>query len=529
MRKLLLVFVAVCLFAQEKVDLAVVNRIRVEALERSKIPDLMYNLADLYAPRVTNSENFRKGGDWAVKQLQDYGLVNVKKETWGPFGRGWEYSYYSAHMIEPQYQPLIGFPLAYAPGTNGAVTAEVIYAPLRNDQDLEQFKGKLKGKIVLYEATRVPGTPPETPRIAGLTPAVVQQYTAEMSRTGRYSDEDLARIAKAPQPQPGRQGPPGNFAQMAGFRNKLSKYLADEGVVAAVGCGRVGDSGTVFGTQGGSYDVKTPTPPPMIVITPEHYNRMARLIEKRVPVKMQLEVRAKIYEDSLDTFNIVGEIPGGRKQDEAVILGAHFDTWHGGTGATDNDTGTAAMMEAMRILKALDQKMDRTVRICLWAAEEQGLLGSRAYVTAHFADRNDMKLKPEHARMAAYFNHDNGSGKIRGIYLQGNDMCRPIFEAWLEPFHDLGATAVSIRNTGGTDHQSFDAVGLPGFQFIQDPLDYSSRTHHSNMDVLENVKTGDLMQAAAVIASFAYHAATREEMLPRKPLPTPGSGRGPRF
>jgi hypothetical protein len=529
MRKVLFLLFAVCLFAEERVDLGVVNRIRAEALERSKIGDYMFNLADLYTPRVTNSENFRKGGDWAVKQLQEIGLTNVKKETWGPYGRGWEYSYFSAHMIEPQYQPLIGYPLAYTPGTKGVVTGEVVLAPMKTDADLEKFKGKLKGKIVLYSAPRVPGAPSETTlrMLAQFPPnsPEAQAMAAMYGRTGPYTDQDLALIASAPEPRiggtsSGRMLSPEYIAQRQ-FRAKLTKFLIDEGVLAAVTNGTTGDNGTVFGTLGGSYDKKEPLPPPMIVITGEHYNRMARLAEKNVAVKMQLEVRTKIYEDNLETFNIVGDIPGGKKKDEVVILGAHFDTWHGGTGATDNDTGTAVMMEAVRILKALNVPMDRTIRIGLWAAEEQGLLGSRAYVTEHFANREDMKVKPEHAKVAAYFNHDNGSGKIRGIYLQGNDMCRPIFEAWLKPFRDLGASTVTIRNTSGTDHQSFDAVGLPGFQFIQDPLDYNTKTHHSNMDVLDNVKQGDLMQAAAIIASFAYHAATREEMLPRKPLPKP--------
>ncbi len=238
-------------------------------------------------------------------------------------------------------------------------------------------------------------------------------------------------------------------------------------------------------------------------------------------MKLQFNIRNELYEDNLDSVNVVAEIPGTRKKDEIVMLGAHLDSWHGGTGATDNAAGSAVVMEAVRILKSLNLTMDRTVRMALWSGEEEGLLGSRAYVKEHFADRETMKLAAEHSKLAGYFNYDNGTGKIRGIYLQGNDMARPIFEAWLQPLHDLGASVVSIRNTGGTDHQSFDAVGLPGFQFIQDPIEYETRTHHSNMDLYDHIQPGDLMQASAIMASFVYNAAMREEMLPRKPLPKP--------
>ncbi len=253
----------------------------------------------------------------------------------------------------------------------------------------------------------------------------------------------------------------------------------------------------------------------------EHYNRIARLLDKKVPVRLELEVRSTSEGATGDGLNIIANIPGGAKKDEMVMIGAHFDSWVGGTGATDNGTGSAVMIEVMRILKALHLKLDRTVRLGLWSGEEEGLLGSRAYVKENFADPATMQLKPAHARLSGYFNHDNGTGKIRGVYLQENDAMRPVFEAWLAPFHDLGATTITIRNTGGTDHQSFDQVGLPGFQFIQDPVEYGRITHHSNMDVYDHAVPGDLMQAAAVIASVVYHAANRAEMLPRKELPSP--------
>jgi carboxypeptidase Q len=259
--------------------------------------------------------------------------------------------------------------------------------------------------------------------------------------------------------------------------------------------------------------------PPSAAITPEHYNRIARLLAHKLPVKVEFNIQNELFEDAKESMNVVAEIPGNSKKDELVMLGAHLDSWHGGTGATDNAAGSAVMMEAIRILKALDLKMDRTVRLGLWGGEEEGLLGSKAYVKDHFGDPETMKLGAEHAKLAGYFNYDNGTGKIRGIYLQGNDMVRPIFEEWLKPWHDMGATTVSVRNTGGTDHQSYDAVGLPGFQFIQDPMEYGTRTHHSNMDVYDRIQAADLMQAAAIIADFVYNTANRAEMLPRKPLP----------
>ena len=275
----------------------------------------------------------------------------------------------------------------------------------------------------------------------------------------------------------------------------------------------------------GSYDGKYADPPPAIVVTPEHYNRMVRLLEAKLAVKVELEVKAQFHTDAADSYNIVAELPGASKKDEVVMIGAHFDSWQGGTGATDNAAGSAVMMEAMRILKSLGTPLDRTVRLALWSGEEQGLLGSKAYVKEHFASPETMQPTSHHAKLAAYFNIDNGTGKVRGVYLQGNNMVRPIFAKWLEPFHDLGANSLT-RNTRGTDHLSFDEVGLPGFQFVQDPIEYQTRTHHSNMDVYDRLVEADLKQAAAVIASFAYHAAMRPEPLPRKPLPKPKPAEG---
>lgn len=498
------------LLAEEHVDLSIVNRIRTAAFTESKVMDHMFFLTDVHGPRLTNSPGYRAAADWVVKQMGEYG-VPARLEKWGPFGRGWAYSHFEAHLLEPQYAPLIGFPLAWTPGTDGMVIGEPMVALLRTQEDLDKFKGKLKGKIVLTSPIR--------------------ELTMRTDPLGkRFTDAELAQEAIAPDPGaalfgrpiPTTPGQPQNdFRQMRAFRDKLSQFLHDEAPAMVVQQGYLGDGGTVFASQGGSQEKAKAIPPPMVALTPEHYNRIMRLIDHKIPVKLQFNVQARMIDDTEDSANVIAEIEGGKKKDEIVMLGAHLDSWHGGTGATDNAAGCAVMMEAMRILKSMNVKMDRTVRMGLWSGEEEGLFGSKAYVKERFADPEVMRVTTEHGKIAGYFNYDNGTGKIRGIYLQGNDMVRPIFQAWMEPFKDLGMQTASIRNTGGTDHLSFDAVGIPGFQFIQEPMEYSTRTHHSNMDVYDHVSKGDLMQASAIIASFVYNTAMRDEMLPRKPLPKP--------
>ena len=512
------VFVPLFVLAEEKVDLSVLNRIKSEAFENSKVMDHMFYLTDVNGPRLTGSPGYKAAGDWAVKRLQEYGLANVKQEKWGPFGRGWRCTHFEAHLIEPQYAPLIGIPLAWTSGTDGVITGEPMMAVIRTEADMEKYKGKLRGKIILSE-----------------TPKQVEFQTTPLGH--RYTDAELAEQSRAP--EPGARQAFGPRSPLAGplpenpedrrrmmeerrkFQEKVSAFLKDEGALLVLSYGYNGDGGTVFASSGGPYDPKKPIALPAVALTPEHYNRIARLVAHKIAVKLQFNIQNQFFTDNPDSFNIVGEIPGNRKKDEIVMLGAHFDSWHGGTGATDNAAGSAVVMEAARILKTLDLKMDRTVRMALWGGEEEGLLGSKAYVKEHFGDPQTMKLAGEHSKLAGYFNYDNGTGKIRGIYLQGNDMVRPVFEAWMAPFKDLGMTTVSIRNTGGTDHLSYDAVGLPGFQFIQDPMEYSTRTHHSNMDVYDHIQPGDLMQASAIMASFVYNTAMRDEMLPRKPLPKP--------
>ncbi len=501
-------------WAQEKVDLSTIHRIKDEAFQHSKVMDHMFYLTDVYGPRLTNSPSYRAAADWAAKQLTEYGLSNVHFENW-KFGKSWAYTHYEGHLLEPQYQPLIGFPMAWTPGTDGTVTGEPVIAVLQTEQDLEKYKGKLKGKIVMTMAPR-----DLEMHMTAQGHRFTDQELADQALAPDPSREGLFRVPGGPPRRPGQPGRP-NMQQMRQFRTKLTQFLHDEQPLVVLQYGYNGDGGTVFGAAGGSRDPKDPVPPPMVVITPEHYNRIARLIEHKIPVKLAFNIQAKIIDQPDECPNIVAEIPGNSKKDEIVMVGAHFDSWHGGTGATDNAAGSAVMMEVVRVLKALNLPLDRTVRIGLWGGEEEGLLGSREYVKAHFGDPQTMKLLPEHEKLDAYYNIDNGSGKIRGIYLQGNDMVRPIFRAWLAPFRDLGATTLTIRNTSGTDHLSFDAVGLPGFQFIQDPLEYMARTHHSNMDVYDRIQAGDLMQISAIVASFVYDTSQRPEMLPRKPLPPP--------
>jgi len=312
----------------------------------------------------------------------------------------------------------------------------------------------------------------------------------------------------------------GQTPEQREFAKKRMAFFVSEGVAALVDPGRH-DGGTFIVSAGGSRDPKDPPAAPQVVLAVEHYGRIYRTLEKKIPVTLQMDIDNRFSDQDLDSFNIVAELPGTDKADEVVMLGAHFDSWHGGTGATDNAAGSAVMMEAMRILKESGVKLRRTVRLGLWTGEEQGLLGSKAYVKDHFGDPETMQIKPEQAKLAGYFNVDNGTGLIRGVYLQGNDAVAPIFEAWMRPFHNVGMATLSIRNTGGTDHLSFDAVGLPGFQFIQDPVEYDTRTHHTNMDVYERVQPNDMMNNAVIVASFVYDAANRDEMLPRKPLPKP--------
>jgi carboxypeptidase Q len=505
---LFVLFLAIPIVAQipqEKVDLDAIYKIKDEGLNRSQVMDTLSYLTDVYGGRLTGSPQIKAAAEWTKKKLTEWELTNVNLETWGPFGRGWSNEKFSARVIAPAGGfPLIAYPKAWTPGTNGDVTADVVTAVINNEQDFDKFRGQLRGKYVMTTPMR--------------------DVPAQFQAPGRrLTDEDLANLSNQPvQPPrgggPGQRGAGGGRGNAADFNARRLKFYLDEGVVATIEAGQ-GSGGTVFVQSGGGRNLTDPPVPAQIVMAVEHYGRIWRMLEKKIPVRIEMDIQNKFYDDDLNSFNIVGEIPGTDKADELVMIGAHFDSWHTGTGATDNAAGSAVMLEAMRILKATHLRLRRTVRIALWTGEEEGILGSRAYVTQHFADRADMKLKPDHAKFAGYFNVDNGTGAIRGVYLQGNEAIAPVFQAWMQPFKNLGMTTLAIRGTGGTDHLSFDAVGLPGFQFIQDPVEYNSRTHHSNMDVYERIQAPDMMKNAVIVASFAYLAANRDEKLPRKPLP----------
>ena len=533
----LLLVLALPGFAQ---DLSVVNRIKAEAFDRSKVMETLRQLTDVHGPRLTGSPGFEDAAKWAMGELNGYGLQKVHTEKWGPFGRAWTLEQASLELVEPRYQPLTAVPLAWSGSSNGPVTADLVLAPMKGSfRDgpkkfneawaayQAEWKGKLRGKIVLLSSPKVPG----------------QQTSAQFRR---LTDTELGDMAKAPAPsakltakkledlewpEPENMGKffnslPNNlmdqiydlYDQVAADRGA---FFAREGVAGVVMEDDRAHEGMLFGEAAGSFKAGETAAPPTFVVTAEQYNRIARLVEHKEKARLRLNLKAAVSDRDVDGLNIIGEIPGDAKADEVVMIGAHFDSWHTGTGATDNGAGSAVMIEVMRILKALNLKLDRTVRIGLWSGEEEGLFGSRAYVKEHFADPKTMQVTAEHAKLSGYFNLDNGSGKIRGVYLQGHDAMRPIFDAWLSPFRDMGVTTVSIRDTGGTDHLSFAAVGLPGFQFIQDPLDYGTITHHSDMDTWDHAVPEDLMQASAVIATVVYEAANRKERLPRRELPKP--------
>lgn len=506
--------------AQEKVDLEMMKKIREEGMQRSQVMDTLSWLTDVYGPRLTGSPNLKAAGEWAVKKTTEWGLQNAHLEAWGTFGRGWSLERFSANVIEPTPFPLIAYPKAWTPGTNGPVTGEPVIVDIKAEADFDKYKGKLKGALVML------GEPGE----------VKAHFKPQATR---LSEEEL--LALATDEQRGRNYSPDllrRYLQERAFAPKRTEFLRNEGVAAMLEPGR-GDGGTLFVQSGGSYDPKQPAALPSVVVAVEHYGRIYRLLQKGIKVKVELNIQAKFHDTDQNGYNVVAEIPGTDPQlkEELVMLGGHLDSWHGGTGATDNAAGCAVALEAVRILKALGVQPRRTIRLALWSGEEQGLLGSRAYVKQHFGERQrlanqsemsammggpqgPLTTKPDHAKFSAYFNLDNGTGKIRGVYLQGNEAVRPIFRAWLAPFRDLGAATLTLNNTGGTDHLAFDAVGLPGFQFIQDEIEYETRTHHSNMDTYERIQADDMKQASVIMAAFVYNAAMRDEKLPRKPLPT---------
>jgi hypothetical protein len=501
---------AICTFylanAQEKIDREMMQRIRNEGLDHSKVMDIAFQLTDVSGPRLTISPGFTRAANWAREQLAGWGLENAVLEPWGEFGKGWELQKMYIAQTRPYYRPLIAFPKAWTSGTGGLKKAEVILVDAEDSADfVGKYSGKLKDKIIIISQrdTLKPG------------------FKADARR---YTNEELKTMSgRKPTtpayPRPAR--PVRSSRSIISLQNDIKEVAKEQGALAILTYSMRGRDGTLFVQGGGPYGKGDPENFTDIMIAVEDYKSIVRLLQANIPVEIEADIQTRFITDDTKGYNVLSEIKGTdtKLKDEVVMLGAHLDSWHGATGATDNAAGSAVMMEAVRILKALGIQPRRTIRIALWSGEEQGLHGSKNYVKDHLADPATMELKPAHAKTSVYFNLDNGTGKIRGIYLQGNEACRSIFSQWFEPFRDLGAGTVTISNTGGTDHLSFDAVGIPGFQFIQDPIEYSTRTHHTNMDSYDHLLANDLKQAATIIAAFVYNAAMRDKQMPRKPLP----------
>jgi len=522
---LLLAFVTCfTLLAQssEPLDTISINKIKDEGFNQSKLMANLSMLTDVYGPRLSNSPNHKKAAEYAKATLESYGVQNVYIDYWGEeFGRGWELKKFSLQSVEPVATPIISYPKAWTPGIKGTVVTEAIYLNVKSEADLAGFKGKLKDKIVLFS--------PEV--------AVKPGFVADAHR---HSDSTLLSMANAEMPQDGAVGRRNFLGSRESQKLAYAKweFCMKEGVVAVLEPSpgaRLEDGTILVGAATIPYSPDVPMADrlraqsahapkilPQIVVADEHYNRMLRQIDAGKVVKLELALETE-FTPAGQGFNVIGEITGTDLKDEVVMIGAHLDSWHAGTGATDNASGSAVMMEAMRLIKSLGKQPRRTIRIALWGGEEQGLLGSRSYVKRTFGERLDktapydsIVLKPAAQKISVYFNMDNGTGKYRGVYMQGNEAVRPIFRTWIKPFEKMGMTTLTLRNTGSTDHVPFDAIGIPGFQFIQDPIEYSTRTHHTNMDVYDKVLENDLKSNAVITASFAWMAANRNGLFPRK-------------
>lgn len=525
--------------ATESIDIGMYQRIRNEGLNHSHVMEFASALMDGIGPRLTASPNAKKANEWTRDTLTKIGLQNAHLEDWGEFGMGWQQNNTWARMVSPDTAVLILQATPWSPATSGAVTGDVVWVDIHEEKDFDKYKGKLAGKIVLYGAMR------EVPPV-------------DKPLFERNTEKDLQDIAEFPVSAGSGGRSPEMQARLRAYMermrmiDKIAQFFADEKVSAVIepsrdGKNGGGSGGTFFDDNGATlgrtpYLADKKVKIPVAVAAIESYGRLYRLVQAHVPVTVEINIDTKFTGDHEHAFNTVAEIPGTdpKLKDQVVMLGGHLDSWIAGTGATDNGAGTVVAMEAVRILEALGVKPRRTIRIALWTGEEQGLFGSKGYCKEHFGSAalstapdqmalpefmrratGPLEVKPEQKLISAYFNVDNGSGKIRGIYTQGNDAVAPIFAQWIAPLKDLGVTTLTMRNTGGTDHLSFDAVGIPGFQFIQDDLDYESRTHHSNEDVVERLQAADLKQIATVEAIFVYNAAMRDQMMPRKPLPDP--------
>ena len=528
----------------ETIDYEAIAKIKQEGMvaQNSKVMEISSWLTDVLGPRLTGSPNTQKAGEWTVAKMKEWGLQNVSLEPWADrsrIPRGWTNDKFYMAAVAPQAFSIAGTPTAWTPGTNGLVRGDVLLVTETSLEDLQKYRGKLRGKWILTQPA------PDVPAL----------WTAPATRR---TTEELERLALATQPAaefgvispvaglPGRFG--GGRGQSLTAAATRMEFFRAEGALGALSTTARGHGIYLIGGRADSDPDKTL---PSIVIPAEYYGRMARILANGLPVTLEADIK-NTYHPNPTLFNVVGEIRGTDKADEIVMLGAHFDSWHASTGATDNAAGSAAMLEAMRILKQSGVTLRRTVRIGLWTGEEQGLIGSAQYVAAHFASRGPLaatpastgpasqpgqaaarggsqgplETKPDYAKFAGYFNIDNGTGAIRGVYVQGNEAVAPIFRQWMEPFRSLGMAYLTIRNTGGTDHQSFDRVGLPGFQFIQDEVEYNSVTHHTNLDSYERLQPNDMMKNATIAAAFAYLTANRDDKLPRRPLPVTTSGRG---
>lgn len=523
---------------------AVIDKIRDEGLNHSQVMQHLSYLTDVIGGRLTNSPNMKRANEWTRDTMAKWGMQNAKLEAWGPFGRGWSLKSFSAQVVDPQTIPLIAYPKAWSPSTKGAVTAEVVYLDVNTDEDFAKYKGQLRGKVVLISKPR--------------------ELKADFSGMGvRLTDEELSKMAAEPmaapraQPQPAQnqQPTPEQQERIRQFQiaQKMTGFVFDEGAAVMVDNSRVGSGGTLFVSAAGVAPPPAPangTPAPtgfaargrfsaynkdmesrmvpQMTMATEDYNRLVRMIKQGVKPKMTVDIQAQYHDEDLMGYNTVAEIPGTDPalKDEIVMLGGHLDSWHAGTGATDNAAGCAVAMEAVRILIASGFKPRRTIRVALWSGEEQGLNGSREYVKQQFGEMKgggqgqpgELVKTANYDKLSAYYNLDNGTGKIRGVYMQGNAAVRPIFEAWLAPFGDLGAKTLTLANTVGTDHLSFDRIGLPGFQFIQDEIEYDTRTHHSNQDNYDRLQADDMKQAATIMAAFVYQTAMMDEKLPRKDM-----------
>ncbi len=501
-----LTFASISLIAQSNVNWDMMAKIREEGLQRSQVMDITGYIVDVLGARLTNSEHMKRAQAWAKEKMEKLGLENVVIEPYMDYGVSWDNDYTSLHMLEPDYQPMVGFPLTHTPGTNGKVACPVVIAEIQTKADCAKFQGKLKGAAVLA------------------SPPVVMDQASLAQGVARLTDEDLKKLEESVIPVPQfRRTPPGPpNPDLLKPDEKIAFYKA-EGAVAVFQCdsnrpGLVRGYGRP-GTQADRWSrEKSLESLPIVAVTPEHYNRMYRILKRSIPVRVEIEIRNTLGEKVEKAANVIGEIPGTDLRDEIVIIGAHFDSWHASPNASDNASGCAVALEAARILKTLGVKPRRTIRVAFWSGEEQGLFGSREYVLKHFGNPKDPKIgvKPDYEKFSAYFNQDYGAGQFRGVYLQGNEHVRRTFEAWIAPFRDFGLTTLSIQSVGSTDHVSFDEAGLPGFQFIQDRI--AGTAGHTNLDFLDTLSAEDLMKNAVVMAAFAYDAAMSDSKIPRKSL-----------